>query len=191
MVKVSREKALENRNRLIEVAGRLFREHGVSGVGVAEIAKAAGLSQGALYSQFSSKAELAAETLRYGKASSTQRLRDAVGDDPGISTLLEFYVSARQRDDVTTCCPLLATASDAARQGDAFAAAFTLAFEELGTSIQAALERGGVSNGRDRSLALAAAMIGGVAVARAVRGSNPRLSDEILAAVRHLNLGGT
>src|SRR5437879_10460328 len=60
-LKVTKEKAAENRAALVQAAGRLFRERGIDGVGVAEISKKAGLTHGALYAQFPSKEALAAE----------------------------------------------------------------------------------------------------------------------------------
>ena len=60
-MKVSREQAAENRARVVEVAGRLFREKGFAGIAVAEIMKGAGLTHGGFYHQFGSKDELAAE----------------------------------------------------------------------------------------------------------------------------------
>jgi TetR/AcrR family transcriptional repressor of nem operon len=44
-MKVSREQAAENRERIIEVAGRLFRERGLDGIGGANL-KAAALTHG-------------------------------------------------------------------------------------------------------------------------------------------------
>src|SRR5882724_6696965 len=60
-LKVTKVKAAENRAALVKAAGRLFRERGIDGVGVAEISKKAGLTHGALYAQFPSKEALAAE----------------------------------------------------------------------------------------------------------------------------------
>jgi AcrR family transcriptional regulator len=60
-MKVTKEKATENRAALVRAASRLFRERGIDGVGVAEISKKAGLTHGALYAQFPSKEALAAE----------------------------------------------------------------------------------------------------------------------------------
>src|SRR3981081_1665376 len=60
-MKVSREQAAENRARVIEVAGKLFREKGFDGIGVADIMKGAGLTHGGFYGQFKSKDDLAAQ----------------------------------------------------------------------------------------------------------------------------------
>ena len=43
-MKVSREQAAENRERIVQVAAKLFRERGFDGIGVADLMKAAGLN---------------------------------------------------------------------------------------------------------------------------------------------------
>ena len=62
-MRVSREQAAENRERLLTEAARLFRERGLSGVGMDALAEAAGLTHGGLYSQFGSKERLMAEAV--------------------------------------------------------------------------------------------------------------------------------
>jgi TetR/AcrR family transcriptional repressor of nem operon len=54
-LRVSREQVTENRRTILEVAGRLFREHGFEAVTVAEIMQAAGLTHGGFYGYFASK----------------------------------------------------------------------------------------------------------------------------------------
>ena len=54
-MRVSKEKAGENRVALLQAASRLFRRRGIDGVGVADIAREAGLTHGALYARFKSK----------------------------------------------------------------------------------------------------------------------------------------
>ena len=60
-MKVSREQAAENRERIVQVAAKLFRERGFDGIGVADLMKAAGLTHGGFYGHFGSKEDLAAE----------------------------------------------------------------------------------------------------------------------------------
>src|SRR3954447_7655191 len=60
-MRVSRVQAEENRQTVINVASRLFREHGFDGIGLKDLMKAAGLTQGAFYKQFTSKDDLAAQ----------------------------------------------------------------------------------------------------------------------------------
>ena len=55
-MRASREQFAENRQRILEVAGRLFRQKGFEGIGVDGIMKAAGLTHGGFYGHFASKA---------------------------------------------------------------------------------------------------------------------------------------
>src|SRR5258705_11708681 len=60
---VSREQAAENRRAIVAAATRLFRERGVEAVGLSEMMKHAGFTQGGFYNHFESKADLVAEVL--------------------------------------------------------------------------------------------------------------------------------
>ena len=60
-MKVSREQAAQNRDRIVEAAAQLFRERGFEGIGVADLMKEAGLTHGGFYGHFSSKEDLIAE----------------------------------------------------------------------------------------------------------------------------------
>ena len=51
-MRVSKEKAAQNRERILTSAARLFREHGIDATGVDAITEDAGLTHGGLYSQF-------------------------------------------------------------------------------------------------------------------------------------------
>jgi len=76
-MRVSKEKAAQNRERILTEAARLFREHGLSGIGVDALTDAAGLTHGSLYSQFGSKERLAVEALGYALSTSSARMNDA------------------------------------------------------------------------------------------------------------------
>src|ERR1035441_9072199 len=56
--------AEETRSRLIDAASRSFAEHGYGGTRIAEIAREAGLSSGAIYAHYESKAELLLASLQ-------------------------------------------------------------------------------------------------------------------------------
>jgi AcrR family transcriptional regulator len=56
--------ATETRERLLRAAADVFAERGYDGTRVADIAAAAGVSNGALYAHFGSKAELLVDALR-------------------------------------------------------------------------------------------------------------------------------
>src|SRR3954454_25346709 len=60
-MKVTREQAARNRERIVVTAAQLFRERGFEGIGVADLMKEAGLTHGGFYGHFSSKQDLVAE----------------------------------------------------------------------------------------------------------------------------------
>jgi len=57
-MKVSKEKAVENRELVLDTAATLFRQVGFDGVGVSDIMKKAGLTVGGFYNNFESKEDL-------------------------------------------------------------------------------------------------------------------------------------
>src|SRR6202451_3860100 len=67
-MRVSRQRAAENRERIIDAAGALFREKGFNGIGVADIMKAADLTHGGFYGHFTSKNDLVAQASRRAMA---------------------------------------------------------------------------------------------------------------------------
>src|SRR5262245_46996239 len=60
-MRVSRERAAENRERILDTAACLFRENGFDRVGIDVIMKGAGLTHGGFYGHFTCKDDLAAE----------------------------------------------------------------------------------------------------------------------------------
>jgi TetR/AcrR family transcriptional regulator, transcriptional repressor for nem operon len=187
-MKVTKEKSAENRAALVETAARLFRERGIDGVGVAEICKAAGLTHGALYGQFPSKQGLVAEALAHGMAASQAYMTAPERHGaPTLSDQLDLYLSLDHRDNLADGCAMAASASEIARQDEAVSARFAEGFEQMVGAVQAALEPTMLrADNRARALTIGAAMIGGVAMARATAKSRPDLSDEIMAAVRRV-----
>jgi TetR/AcrR family transcriptional regulator, transcriptional repressor for nem operon len=184
VVKVSRDRVAANREALLDAAGRLIRQRGVDGVGVAELCNAAGMTHGALYSHFGSKDDLAAEALTQGQSASRKRMAAAIGEAPDLAAVVDFYVSARHRDNSSTCCPMVASASEAARQSGSYRASFANAFRDLSDLIRATLEENDKPKLDDVSLVIAASMIGVVAVARALKTPDHATSDALINASR-------
>jgi len=187
-MKVTKRKTAQHRAALVQAAARLFRGRGIDGVGVAEIGKAAGLTHGALYAQFSSKGALAAEALRQGLDRSIAYLTAPQHNHrPTLRDYLNRYLSRSLRDNLADGCPMAASASEIARQDALVSARFSEGFERTVDAVQAALGPSkSTASERRRARAIVAAMIGGVAVSRAVLKARPRLADDILTAVREV-----
>jgi TetR/AcrR family transcriptional regulator, transcriptional repressor for nem operon len=126
-MKVSRDQVAKNRQRILEVAGTLFREKGFEGVAVADIMQHAGLTHGGFYGHFASKEDLAARSCADAVAR-TVNAWTALADDRSSDQLDAFvasYLSPRHRDDAGGGCVLAALGADVARQRGAVRRAFT------------------------------------------------------------------
>lgn len=180
-MKVSREQAARNREKVVDTASRLFRARGVEGVGIGEVMRECGLTHGGFYNQFDSKEALAAEACAASLARSVARWREVVteaGEGDAAKAIAANYLSARNRDAPETGCALIALGPDAARRGGDLGDAFRRGFEELTGILQQSLP----DRPREEALARMAQMVGAMVLARGV--ADMGLSDEILAAVR-------
>src|SRR3982750_3781913 len=94
-MRVSRTQATENRQTVINVASRLFREHGFDGIGLKDLMEEAGLTQGAFYKQFASKEDLAVQASARALESAVHRWQRAAASDPQnpLGAVIAFYLS--------------------------------------------------------------------------------------------------
>ena len=187
-MRVSKEKMAENRQGILRAASRLIRKRGIDGVGVAEIAKEAGLTHGALYAHFPSKDALAAQAFSHGfNAGMTEFLAATSNRTLSFEDHLDGLFSTDRRDAWETGCPLGASASEAGRQCCELSASFTSAFETMVAMVEQSLDHG-IPAAHRRRLAVATitAQIGAIAVSRGVAKADMALSDEALQAVREV-----
>jgi len=182
-MKVSREQAAENRERVVKVAARLYRERGFDGVGVADIMKAAGLTHGGFYGQFASKEELMTEAgARALTEANTawQRLLEASPEDP-LGTIAAAYLSPRHRDNPGRGCVIAALGADVSRSPAPVRHAFTEGFRTLLAVLVSVMPGRSKAAKRDKALVAYAGMVGALVLSRTVDDSD--LSEEILQAV--------
>ncbi|WP_457588705.1 TetR/AcrR family transcriptional regulator [Ensifer canadensis] len=180
-MRVSRAQAEENREKVINVASRLFREHGFDGIGLKDLMKGAGLTQGGFYKQFASKDDLAALASRRAMESATRRWSAAAADgsDP-LEAVMAFYLSLDHRGEKAEGCPLVALGSDAARQSeevrrpfeDGIRAHFEVLDELMGDDKN--------SEPSSKAMAILSIMVGAVTLSRITQDRN--MSQGILDA---------
>jgi len=166
------EETAAKHERIVKEASRLFRERGFQNVSVGEVMKAAGLTHGAFYAHFASKQELEAAAVAYGQKVSLGRMQHSKGKQ-GKGPSADAYLSRWHRDNPGDGCTMAALAQEVARSTAEVKAALEQGLEEILSA------RGG---DRREAIFRAAALLGGVVLARAVQ--DPRLSDEILSSVR-------
>lgn len=185
-MKVSRKKVTENYQALVATARKLLKERGFDGAGVVDISREAGLTQGALYGKFKSKdrltAEALSEALKEG-AAFVQQLCEHTDD--AIGAYLDAYVSPAHVKDVGSGCMIAACISEICRQNDAIGEVFADGLRRLLVMIQRGFPKDMPAEvSHDRAIALLSAMVGSVAIARAVEAADPNLSQDIIAAAR-------
>ena len=182
-MRVSRIQAAENRQTVINVASRLFRERGFDGIGLKDLMKGAGLTQGAFYKQFASKEDLAAQASRRALESASRRWSAAAATNPQdpLGAVIAFYLSMAHRAERMDGCPVVALGSDAARQGAdvkaSFEAGIRAHLEILGRLIASETD-GETPNGK--AMAILSTMVGAVTLSRVV--NDPDLAQAILDA---------
>jgi TetR/AcrR family transcriptional repressor of nem operon len=183
-MRVSREKAAANRDRIIDAATQLFRAKGFAGIGLADIMKAAELTHGGFYGHFSSKEDLIAQASRRTMARAAANWEGVVADAPDhpYAALLQHYLTPRHRDDPGRGCAFAALGNDAARSGKMVRKTFAEGLEPLIAVLAEAIPGRSKAVRRRKAVAAMAGLVGALTLARAVE--DHALSDEILDAVR-------
>jgi TetR/AcrR family transcriptional repressor of nem operon len=187
-MKVSKSQAAEHRAGIVDSAARLYREKGLSGVGVAEITRDAGLTHGGLYRHFASKDALAREAcLRAFEWTITPL--DGLEQDSDASSaarlqaMVDSYLSTSHRDHPGEGCPAAALATDAARAGPEMSEVFAQGVERNIQRFMRVLD-GEPAQKRARTMVMLGSMVGALVLARATAAGNPALSAEILQTLR-------
>src|SRR5574337_26166 len=191
-MKVSKAQAAQNRQDILDAAARLYREHGLQGVGVAEVTRGAGLTHGGLYRQFESKDALVREACaRAFDWPVAPPQEGASGGEPpdAMQAFIQAYLSAGHRDRPGEGCPAAALAVDVARAGGGLSAVFAQGVQDniaRFARMAAGLAPHEAPSAAQRAEAIATlgTLVGALVLARATAAADPALSDEILAAAR-------
>ena len=180
-MRVSKEKAAQNRERILTSAARLFREHGIGATGVDAITEDAGLTHGGLYSQFGSKEVIAAEAISFALARAKRLWQRALERNPGkraLPAIVDGYLSRAHRDTPGTGCVVAALGADIARQPRRVRQAFTREIKDDLEFLSQLMPNDDHSGSYEAAIVAFASMAGALILARAV--NDEELSDLIL-----------
>jgi TetR/AcrR family transcriptional repressor of nem operon len=177
--------AAENRETVINVASRLFRERGFDGIGLKDLMKGAGLTQGAFYKQFESKDDLAAQASRRALESASRRWSAAAEANPRdpLGAVVAFYLSMDHRAERMDGCPVVALGSDAARQGADVKASFETGIGEYLELLDRWVGEADGTESSGKAMAILSTMVGAVVLSRAVNDAD--LAQAFLDAATH------
>ena len=171
----------ESRARILASAGRGFRSHGFGGLGIDGLARDAGVTSGAFYAHFPSKAAAFQEAVVAGMdalAATIVRLRAEHGAAWGPAFVAR-YTTERRTCDLADSCALQSLSGEVARADAGSRAGYAAALDRV---VAAAAEGMPGHDAWGRATALLALLSGGVTMARAV--PDPAAADAIAAAVR-------
>lgn len=182
---VSKQQAIENKRAIVAAAEKLFRERGVAAVGLAELTKAAGFTQGGFYNHFKSKDALVAAVMEKAMEDGAALLLGGLkaakekSGDP-MKEHVKWYLSSNHLTDIEAGCPLTAFAGDVRRLGkearQAYARGLVCNFDQLATVIDGENPQ----EKKKKAIALFSQMVGSLLLSRAVIETDPVLADEIL-----------
>jgi TetR/AcrR family transcriptional regulator, transcriptional repressor for nem operon len=175
------EETAARHERILKEASRLFREHGLNGVSIPEIMKAAQLTHGPFYNHFASKEALVADSIDRAMGAMLQEILSYGRSKTARRQFLDAYLSPEHRDDPGDGCVMAALASDVARS-PAAKVSFTKRFKDILSALSAKFTSARKNDARAEAIKLVATIVGGMILARAV--DDAALSDEILAQLR-------
>ena len=186
---VTKQQAIENKKAIVEAAEKLFRERGVAAVGLAELTKAAGFTQGGFYNHFKSKDALVAavmdKAMEGGAALFHAGLQAAKKEKVvPIERHVKWYLSKEHLADVEQGCPLTAYAGDVRRLGEEARQAYARGLQWNIEQIAGLLEGDDPQARRMQAIALFAQLVGSLVLSRAVAEADPALAEEVLDAGR-------
>jgi TetR/AcrR family transcriptional repressor of nem operon len=166
------------RQRIVDVAAEHFRCDGIAATGLAGIMKDAGLTNGAFYPHFQSKADLVRESVAAGMDGQAARMREIMAAG-GLEAAIAAYLSAEHRDNPGQGCTFAALLPELARQPLETRRVYAEGLLAMTGELASALPPE-TPDPEATALAIYATLVGTLQLARAVEGT--ALSDRVLAA---------
>lgn len=178
VARYGKEHKQETRRRIVEVAGRRFKQDGIDGSGIATLMKDAGLTNGAFYAHFESKEDLVATTVAEQLREQREAFSAAAPDRAGLEQIMRAYLSGEHRDNPSGGCPSAALLEEIGRCPDATKEAYTDGLLAMVDDIAARLAPDDPRSARPRTLGLFAIMIGTLQLSRAI--VDRQLAEQVL-----------
>src|SRR3954469_6425208 len=156
------------RRRIVEAAGRRFKQDGIEGTGVATVMSDAGLTNGAFYGHFASKGGLAASVLADQLSPQRGGFRAEPSDRAGLEAFIRSYLSPEHRDECAAGCPSAALLDEIVRRPTATKRVVTDELTATMDEVGARIDPTDADAARTDALALFGLMVGTLQLARAL-----------------------
>jgi TetR/AcrR family transcriptional regulator, transcriptional repressor for nem operon len=166
------------RQRIIEAAGRRFKQDGIDGSGIATLMADAGLTNGAFYAHFTSKDDLVASVVAQELQVQAANAETLPPGRAGLEAYVRGYLSPEHRDNPGLGCPSAALLDEIGRCAKPARRAFADGSEPVVREIAERLAPKDPGSARSAAYGLYALLVGTLQLSRAV--PDRRLADEIL-----------
>lgn len=162
----SKDHKAQSREKILHSAYQLFSQRGFTAITVDLVMQQAGLTRGAFYNHFKSKAELYSAAITFGAQQSpaVEQKPTAMSERDWVASLLENYLSAEHVQG-GRACPLAFMATDIALQSEAAKQAYAQAFSGINDILYRRVNSY-ASLSCDQLSAATVLMVGAVAIAR-------------------------
>jgi len=177
----SKEHKTQSREHILASAITLFSRRGYDNVTLDAVMSHAGMTRGAFYNHFDSKQELYAEGMKSAVLKSLINNDKTKGIDATehLQRFIKSYLSQAHLQQSDSPCPMAFMVTDVANHEPEVRETYTHIFKGFSHRMSTFMQ-GDEANTSQRGQALAALLIGGVAVCRAF--NEPKLVEEVLAA---------
>jgi AcrR family transcriptional regulator len=172
--------------RIVDVAGRLFKERGIDATGVALVMSEAKLTNGAFYAHFASKEALVEEVIADQLRRQLELFQEAPDDLSGLEAIVREYLAPGHRDSCGTGCPSAALLDELVRRSEPTRQAYSDGLARIVDTLHGHLPRSSPEEARSLVLALIGLLVGTLQLARAVTDrdlSNAVLESGVAAAL--------
>ena len=181
-MRMSSERKAATRDRILDSALTLFRQHGIDAVGVDAIMHHAGLTHGGFYGYFASKEALVGEASAVSLARSAarwERISQDADSGAALSRIVDGYLDPVHVAGPEKGCVLTTLGPEVSRRAE-IRPALTASIRQMADALARCLP----GRRRQRALAVLSSMVGAVVLARL--SDDAALSAELLAAARQV-----
>jgi TetR/AcrR family transcriptional repressor of nem operon len=179
MARYDKEHKQATRLRIVETSGRRLKADGIDGSGVATLMADAGLTNGAFYAHFESKADLVATVVTHELEKQSANIAGLAPGMTGVEQLVRQYLSPQHRDHPNAGCPSAALLDEISRSDRQIRKAYTKGILDVIDLIAARVDPKDPLGARLTTLSAFSLMLGTLQLARTV--TDRKLSDQLLA----------
>jgi TetR/AcrR family transcriptional regulator, transcriptional repressor for nem operon len=180
MVRYPAAETAEKHERILNEASRLFRVHGLSGVSVGDLMKAADLTHGSFYNHFESKQSLIGDCIDHVSTLAVGQIGAAKPTEAGKRAFVSKYLSLTARDDPGHACLMSSLGPEIAREPTA-RPAMTRYLQAFISKLVSRFPWPRPKDARRDAIRMTTSLVGALVLARAV--DDEALSREILHEV--------